>query len=127
LKQLLNRPDLLLYDIGTTNHIVNDRKWFKDDYTFNKGQLKILKTGRGLIAPKGSSIAVFIVLSQINPSKYCEIVFEDVLYLFNIDVNLFNGLKYYKSEGYLQKNRLYMLQERTIAKLNIIKTGFFIP
>ncbi len=37
LKQLSNRPDLLLYDIGTIDHIVNDRKWFKDDYTFNKG------------------------------------------------------------------------------------------
>ncbi len=26
LKRLPNRPDLLLYDIGTTDHIVNDRK-----------------------------------------------------------------------------------------------------
>ena len=37
LKQSSNRPDLLLYDIGTTDHIVNDKKWFKDDYTFNRG------------------------------------------------------------------------------------------
>ncbi len=36
LKRLPNRPDLLLYDIGTTDHIVNDKKWFKDDYTFNR-------------------------------------------------------------------------------------------
>ena len=37
LKRSSNRPDLLLYDIGTTDHIVNDRKWFRDDYTFNRG------------------------------------------------------------------------------------------
>src|SRR6266699_3763369 len=54
-------------------------------------------------------------------------MFEDALYLFDIDVNLFNGLKHYKSEGYFQKNRLYMSQGGTIAKLNIVKTGFFIP
>ncbi len=53
-------------------------------------------------------------------------MFEDVLYLSDIDVNLFSGLKYYKSGGYLQKNRLCMSQGGTIAKLNIVKTGFFI-
>ncbi len=37
LKRLPNRPDLLLYDIGIIDLIVNDRKWFKDDYTPNKG------------------------------------------------------------------------------------------
>ncbi len=39
LKRSPNKPDLLLYDISTTDHIVNDRKWFKNDYIFNKGQL----------------------------------------------------------------------------------------
>ncbi len=62
LKRLSNRPDLLLYDIGTIDHIVNDRKWFRDDYVFNRGQLKILKTGGGPVVSKGSGIAVFIVL-----------------------------------------------------------------
>ncbi len=98
-----------MYDIGTTDHIVNNRKWFKDDYILNKGQLKTLKTRKSPVAPKGNSTAVFIVLSQINPPKYCEVVFEDALYLLNINVNLFNGLKHYKSGGYLQKNRLYTL------------------
>jgi len=37
LKRSPNRPDLLLYDIGTIDHIVNDRKWFRDDYAFNRG------------------------------------------------------------------------------------------
>ncbi len=37
LKRSLNRSDLLLYDIGTIDYIVNDRKWFRDDYTLNRG------------------------------------------------------------------------------------------
>ena len=37
LKRSSDRPDLLLYDTSTTNHIVNDKKWFKDNYTPNRG------------------------------------------------------------------------------------------
>jgi len=62
LKRLSNRLDLSLYDIGTIDYIVNDRKWFKDDYAFNKDQLKTLKIGRGLVILKGSSTVIFIVL-----------------------------------------------------------------
>ncbi len=58
--------------------------------------------------------------------KYHEIVFEDVLYLFDIDINLLSGLKHYKSRGYFEKNRLCTLQRGIITRLNIIKTGFFI-
>ncbi len=107
LKQSPNRPDLLLYDTGITDHIVNDRKWFRNDYTPNRGQLRTLKTRGGPIISKDSDIAVFTVLFQINPLKYYEVVFKDTLYLLDIDVNLFNGLKHYKLGGYLEKNRLY--------------------
>ncbi len=62
LKRSFNRPDLLLYNINTTDHIVNDRKWFKDDYILNKGQLKTLKTEGDPIILKGSGTAVFTVL-----------------------------------------------------------------
>ncbi len=88
--------------------------------------MKTLKTGRDPIIPKSNDTAVFTVLSHMNPLKYYEVVFEDVLYLPDIDVNLFSGLKYYKSGGYLEKNRLYTPQRGIIARLNIIKTGFFI-
>src|SRR6266699_678213 len=54
-------------------------------------------------------------------------MFENALYLLNINVNLFNGLKHYKSKGYLEKNRLYISQRKIITRLNIAKTGFFIP
>jgi len=68
--------------------------------------LRTLKTGGGPVILKGSDTAVFNVLSHVNPLKYCEVVFEDVLYFLDIDVNLFSGLKHYKSGGYLEKNRL---------------------
>ncbi len=63
LKRPPNRPDLLLYDTGTIDHIVNDRKWFKNDYTFNKSQLKTLKTGEDLVISKNNDITVFTVVS----------------------------------------------------------------
>ncbi len=58
--------------------------------------------------------------------KYHEVIFKDVLYFSDINVNLFSGLKHYKSKGYLKKNRLYTFQGKIIARLNIVKTGFFI-
>jgi len=88
--------------------------------------LKTLKIRGGFIISKGSNIAVFTVISQINPLKYREIMFEDILYLLDIDVNLFSGLKYYKLGGYLEKNRLCTSQRGIITRLNIVKTGFFI-
>ena len=108
LKRSPNRPDLLLYDTDTTDHIINDRKWFKDDYTPNKDQLKTLKTKEGPVIPKDSGTTVFTVVSQINPLKYREIMFEDTLYLLDININLFSGLKHYKSKGYFKKNKLYI-------------------
>ncbi len=89
--------------------------------------MRILKTGGSLIIFKSNDTTVFIVLSQINPLKYHEIIFKDTLYLPDINVNLFNGLKYYKSKGYLEKNRLCTFQGGIITRLNIVKTGFFIP
>ncbi len=67
-----------------------------------------MKTGRGPIISKGNGTAVFIILFQVNLLKYREIMFENTLYLLNIDVNLFNGLKHYKSKDYFEKNRLCM-------------------
>ncbi len=69
--------------------------------------MKTLKIGGSPVIFKGNGIAVFIVLFYMNPLKYCEIMFENVLYFLNIDVNLFSGLKHYKLGGYLEKNRLY--------------------
>ncbi len=88
--------------------------------------MRTLKTRKDPIISKDNNIAVFIVLSYINPLKYREIMFENALYLLDIDINLFNGLKHYKSKDYLEKNRLYIPQRKIIARLNIIKTGFFI-
>ncbi len=53
-------------------------------------------------------------------------MFENALYLPGIDVNLFNDLKHYKARNYLEKNKPYTLQGRTITILNIAKTGFFV-
>ena len=42
--------DVLLYDIGSTDYIINDRKWFVE-FDFDKGKLPVLITGGGPVTP----------------------------------------------------------------------------
>ena len=42
--------DVLLYDTGSTDYIINDRKWFVD-FDFDKGKLPVLTTGGGPVTP----------------------------------------------------------------------------
>ena len=58
--------DVLLYDIGSTDNIINDRKWFVE-FNFNKGKLPVLITGGGLVTPEGRGKALFKV--KVKPNK----------------------------------------------------------
>ena len=42
--------DALLYDTGSTDHIINDRKWFVE-FDSDKGKLPVLITGGGPVTP----------------------------------------------------------------------------
>ena len=42
--------DALLYDTGSTDYIINDRKWFVK-FNFDKGKLPVLITGGGPVTP----------------------------------------------------------------------------
>ena len=42
--------DALLYDTGSTDHIINDRKWFIE-FNSDKGKLPVLITGGGPVTP----------------------------------------------------------------------------
>ena len=42
--------DVLLYDTGNTDYIINDRKWFVE-FNFDKGKLPVLIIGGGLVTP----------------------------------------------------------------------------
>ena len=42
--------DVLLYDIGSTDYIINDRKWFVE-FDSDKGKLPVLITGGGPVTP----------------------------------------------------------------------------
>ena len=42
--------DALLYDTGSTDHIINNRKWFVK-FNFNKGKLPVLITGGDPVTP----------------------------------------------------------------------------
>ena len=42
--------DVLLYDTGSTDYIINDRKWFVE-FDFDKGKLPVLIIGGGPVTP----------------------------------------------------------------------------
>ena len=58
--------DALLYDTGSTDHIINDRKWFVK-FDFNKGKLPVLIIGGGFVTPQGQGKAFFKV--KVKPNK----------------------------------------------------------
>ena len=42
--------DILLYNTGSTDHIINNRKWFIE-FNSDKGKLPVLITGGGPVTP----------------------------------------------------------------------------
>jgi hypothetical protein len=63
----------LLYDTGSTDYIVNDKKWFDKDYRPNNRSLGTVYTGGGSLKPQGIGTAIFKVLVQKDPLKYIEL------------------------------------------------------
>ena len=61
--------DVLLYDTGSTDYIINDWKWFVE-FNSNKGKLPVLITGKGLITPQGRGKTLFRVKIKLNKGYY---------------------------------------------------------
>ena len=64
--------DALLYDTGSTDHIINNRKWFVE-FNSDKGKLPVLITGGDPVTPQGQGKALFKV--KIKPNKGYYITF----------------------------------------------------
>ena len=61
--------DVLLYNTGSTNHIINNRKWFVE-FNSNKEKLPVLTTGGGPVTPQGQEKALFKVKIKLNKGYY---------------------------------------------------------
>ena len=61
--------DALLYDTGSTDYIINDRKWCVE-FDFDKGKLPVLITGGGPVTPQGRGKAFFRVKAELNKGYY---------------------------------------------------------
>ena len=115
--------DALLYDTGSTVHIVNRSKYFKSlDYN---APLGTVLTGGGPIRPKGVGTAVFQI--EYAPGKYRGVALQNALYIPSMDLNIFSGLRHYRSGGYVAKNKLFWSSGAPLATLEIEKSGFFLP
>lgn len=116
--------DGLLYDTGATVHIVNSRRWFKD-YKPVKS-LNPIYTGGGPVKPLGVGTAVFTVVSGYKPTKYTTLTLKNALYLPTFDLNIFSGVRHYKSGGYLIKSTLVGSHKKPIGLINFQKHQFFL-
>ena len=117
--------DALLYDTGSTNHIINNRKWFVE-FNFNKGKLPVLITGGGPITPQGRGKALFRVKAELNKGYYITLTLQNALYLPNLDINIVLGQKHYRAGGVLIKETLYGTDKEPCGTLNVKKYGFFL-
>ena len=61
--------DVLLYDIKSSDYIINDRKWFVE-FDSDKGKLPVFITGGGPVTPQGQGKALFKVKAKPNKGYY---------------------------------------------------------
>ena len=117
--------DVLLYDTGSTDYIINDRKWFVE-FDSDKGKLPVLITGGGPVTPQGRGKALFRVKAEPNKGYYITLTLQNALYLPNLDINIVSGQKHYKAGGVLIKETLYGTDKKPYGALNVKKYGFFL-
>ena len=114
-----------MYDTGSTDHIINDRKWFVE-FDSDKGKLPVLITGGGPVTPQGRGKALFRVKAEPNKDYYITLTLQNALYLPNLDVNIVLGQKHYRAGGVLIKETLYGTDKKPCGALNVKKHGFFL-
>ena len=115
----------LLYDTGSTDHIINNRKWFIE-FNSDKGKLPVLTTGGGPVTPQGQGKALFKVKAKPNKGYYITLTLQNTLYLPNLNINIVLGQKHYKAGGILIKETLYSTNKKPYGALNVKKHGFFL-
>ena len=120
------KTDFWLYDTGSSVHIVNNRKWFKE-YKPNTGNLRPVYTGGGPVTPKGVGTVVLETLyTTEGEDKYRTVSLHSVLLIPQLDVNIFSGIKHYAAGGSLGYNRLYGSNRKPFALLNFTQSCFFL-
>ena len=117
--------DALLYDPGSTDHIINDWKWFIE-FNSNKGKIPVLITGEGPVMPQGRGKTLFRVKTELNKGYYITLTLQNALYLPNLNINIVLRQRHYKAGEVLIKETLYSSNKKPCGVLNVKKHGFFL-
>ena len=115
----------LLYNTGSTDHIINNRKWFVE-FDSNKGKLPVLTTGGGPVTPQGRKKTLFRIKAKPNKGYYITLTLQNALYLPNLNINIVSRQKHYRAGGILIKETLYNTNKKPYGTLNVKKHGFFL-
>ena len=117
--------DALLYNTGSTDHIINNYKWFVE-FNSNKGKLPVLTTGGGPVTPQGREKTLFKVKAKPNKNYYITLTLQNALYLPNLNINIVLKQKHHKAGEVLIKKTLYGTNKKPCGALNVKKHGFFL-
>jgi len=109
----------LLYNTGSTVHLVNSKENLIGYTPYKKGEAKPITTGGGPIYPKGYSNAKFLILYSRNLDKYRTLMLKGALYFLELNINIVSGLKHYILGEYMLKNSLYLADRSCITLLNV--------
>jgi hypothetical protein len=116
----------LLYDTGSTCHLINNREAFTDYHPLEKGKTRPITTGGGPIFPLGFGTAEFSVLVSLKPLKYRPLVLKRALYFPGIDVSIVSGILHILSGGSIRGARLFTADNEPCGLFYYKEHGFFL-
>ena len=97
--------DLLLYNIGSTYYIINNKDFFKTFKLIKKSYSSSITTSSSSIYSRGIRTTKFKVLVKSSLKKvYKTLALKDALYFPKLDINLISRLKHYMSSRTLIRN-----------------------
>jgi Reverse transcriptase (RNA-dependent DNA polymerase)/GAG-pre-integrase domain len=119
--------DTLLYDTGSTCHIVNNKARFTTYKAYNNNDFKPPEviTAGGVVKAIGIGTAEFSVLTSTHPITYRDLVLKEALYIPTLDTSLVSGIRHYASGGTLLRERLYSADRACCGLFSFQQHGFF--
>jgi hypothetical protein len=116
----------LLYDTGSTVHLIRDKAAFIDLKPIPKGEAKPITTAGGPIYPLGIGTARFSVLIALKPAKYRPLVLKNALFYPGIEINIISGVLHVQKSGSIRGARLYSADNTCCGLFYYKEHGFFL-
>ena len=114
-----------LFDTGADIDATNQKRNFRPGTIVDLGPKQFpIRTGNGIVYAECVG-EVWLTLKGKGHEKSV-IRIKYTLYLKDLPVNIISGERFYKSGGYLEKNRLIDPEGNIISYIDTLRRGFFL-